>query len=132
MHKRIHRTSTHLDEMRYGHRLYLDKETALPLRRVVLNRQGKPISQLMFTTIDIKGIGDRENHTEFEPPPESVDYQGRWSFDGLPEAQEWGGALAFFYDPDGNVLTLVEYPKGALLNLRQGHIRKVHTRSSHL
>ena len=33
------------------------------------------------------------------------------SFDGLPEAQEWGGALAFFYDPDGNVLTLVEYPK---------------------
>lgn len=33
------------------------------------------------------------------------------SFDGFPEAQEWGGALAFFYDPDGNVLTLVEYPK---------------------
>jgi len=33
------------------------------------------------------------------------------TFDGLPEAQEWGGALAFFYDPDGNVLTLVEYPK---------------------
>ena len=32
-------------------------------------------------------------------------------FDGFPEAQEWGGALAFFYDPDGNVLTLVEYPK---------------------
>lgn len=33
------------------------------------------------------------------------------SFDGFPETQEWGGALAFFYDPDGNVLTLVEYPK---------------------
>lgn len=73
------------DEMRYGHRLYLDKETALPLRRVVLNRQGKPISQLMFTTIDIKDIRDREKDAEVEQPPESVDYQGRWSFDGLPE-----------------------------------------------
>ncbi|MEQ9491655.1 MAG: VOC family protein [Alphaproteobacteria bacterium] len=33
------------------------------------------------------------------------------TFDGFPETQEWGGALAFFFDPDGNVLTLVEYPK---------------------
>lgn len=33
------------------------------------------------------------------------------NFDGFPESQEWGGALAFFYDTDGNVLTLVEYPK---------------------
>ena len=31
-------------------------------------------------------------------------------FDGLPELQPWGGTLAYFEDPDGNVLTLVEYP----------------------
>lgn len=32
------------------------------------------------------------------------------SFDGRPELQPWGGALAHFFDPDGNVLTLVQYP----------------------
>jgi catechol 2,3-dioxygenase-like lactoylglutathione lyase family enzyme len=29
------------------------------------------------------------------------------SFLQPPEAQPWGGTLAFFYDPDGNILTLV-------------------------
>jgi catechol 2,3-dioxygenase-like lactoylglutathione lyase family enzyme len=27
-----------------------------------------------------------------------------------PERQAWGGVLAHFKDPDGNVLTLVQYP----------------------
>lgn len=31
-------------------------------------------------------------------------------FDGRPEIQPWGGAMAHFFDPDGNVLTLVQYP----------------------
>ena len=28
-------------------------------------------------------------------------------FDGPPQAQDWGGTLAHFFDPDGNTLTLV-------------------------
>lgn len=32
------------------------------------------------------------------------------AFDGPPERQDWGGVLAHFRDPDGNILTLVEYP----------------------
>jgi len=31
-------------------------------------------------------------------------------FQGRPEQPEWGGGLAHFSDPDGNILTLVEYP----------------------
>jgi len=31
-------------------------------------------------------------------------------FDGRPELQPWGGALANFFDPDGNILTLIQYP----------------------
>ena len=31
------------------------------------------------------------------------------TFDGPPAAQAWGGRLAHFHDPDGNVLTLVAY-----------------------
>lgn len=33
-------------------------------------------------------------------------------FDGGAKAQPWGGTLAHFFDPDGNVLTLVQYPEG--------------------
>ena len=32
------------------------------------------------------------------------------SFDGAPARQVWGGILAHVKDPDGNVLTLVQYP----------------------
>lgn len=32
-------------------------------------------------------------------------------FDGLPERQPWGGFIAQCEDPDGNTLTLIEYPK---------------------
>lgn len=32
-------------------------------------------------------------------------------FLGSAQAQVWGGTLAHFLDPDGNVLTLVEYPE---------------------
>lgn len=34
-------------------------------------------------------------------------------FVGDPAKQYWGGSLAHFSDPGGNVLTLVEYPKDA-------------------
>ena len=73
------------DEMRYGHRLYLDGETALPLRRVVLDRQGKPISQLMFTSISIRSMNGKEQLSVDDLPQGPIKYQGKWSFDGLPE-----------------------------------------------
>ena len=31
-------------------------------------------------------------------------------FDGAPEPQPWGGIMAHFQDPDGNIMTLVQYP----------------------
>ena len=33
-------------------------------------------------------------------------------FDGEAERQDWGGTIAHFFDPVGNVLTLVEYNGG--------------------
>jgi catechol 2,3-dioxygenase-like lactoylglutathione lyase family enzyme len=30
---------------------------------------------------------------------------------GPPERQSWGGVLSFLKDPDGNILTLVQYPE---------------------
>ncbi len=34
-------------------------------------------------------------------------------FIGEPEKQPWGGTLAHFKDPDGNIVTLVELPESA-------------------
>ncbi|NVK19225.1 MAG: VOC family protein [Methylocystaceae bacterium] len=31
-------------------------------------------------------------------------------FEGKPEMEEWGGALAHFRDPANNVFTLIQYP----------------------
>lgn len=41
------------DEYRYGYLLYLDLETALPLRSEVRDYQGRVVEQLLFTEIDI-------------------------------------------------------------------------------
>ncbi len=72
-----------MDAYRYGHRLYLDNETALPLRRVVVDRKGATISQLMFTTIDISEMDEQPQEIS-EAPAEPVEYDGEWSFEGLP------------------------------------------------
>ena len=81
------------DSYRYGHRIYLDEETALPLRRIVLDKDGKYVSQLMFTSIDING--NPEGRMEVDKPggeemqaAEVVDYTGPWFFDDLPPGFE--------------------------------------------
>ena len=33
------------------------------------------------------------------------------NFEGKPEMEEWGGALAHFRDPADNVFTIVQYPQ---------------------
>lgn len=47
------------DEFRYGYQLWLDEETALPLRSELINDAGEPIEKMMFTEIEIGvDIGD--------------------------------------------------------------------------
>ncbi len=72
------------DDFRYGHRLYLDKETALPLRREVLNKQGKPVSQQMFTSISISADATTDAPVVDDSGSEAK-YQGPWRFTDLPK-----------------------------------------------
>jgi sigma-E factor negative regulatory protein RseB len=46
------------DGWRYGHRLWLDKETALPLRLALLGEQGQPLEQMMFTQLRLGTMPD--------------------------------------------------------------------------
>ena len=73
-----------VDDFRYGHRLYLDKETALPLRREVLNKQGKPVSQQMFTSISISADATTDALAVDDSGSEAK-YQGPWRFTDLPK-----------------------------------------------
>src|SRR5690606_15680955 len=41
------------DEFRYGYTLYLDRETAMPLKSLLLNERGEIIEQIVFTQIQI-------------------------------------------------------------------------------
>ncbi len=73
-----------VDDYRYGHRIYLDKETALPLRREVLNKNGKPVSQQMFTAISIS-VDVEADVPAVDDAASEADYQGPWRFTDLPK-----------------------------------------------
>ena len=41
------------DEFRYGYRLWLDQETAMPLQSTLIDEQGEVVEQILFTDIEI-------------------------------------------------------------------------------
>jgi len=62
------------DAMRYGYRLWLDAETAMPLRSVVGEGagEGQPVEQIQFTRLDIKArIPDKD----IEPSVDATGFQ---------------------------------------------------------
>ena len=91
------------DNLRYGHRLFLDVNSALPLKSELLDKEGKPISQIMFTNLRIAPTISLEKNTDesvnlvtedqyswvnqqpsLRLPDEDRERIG-WSFPGLPK-----------------------------------------------
>jgi len=86
------------DQLRYGQRLFLDAEHALPLKSELLDSDGRAVSQLMFTQlrVDPQMNLDWEVESEaegahyawnYQPPAQSLDGDEDacdWRFDGLP------------------------------------------------
>ena len=74
------------DKLRFGRRLYLDRETKLPLRSVLLNHQNKPLAQTLFTELTLKKAPmvamqhPAPMTTLFEQPVAAQ----RWRFKALP------------------------------------------------
>lgn len=61
------------DGHRYGYRLWLDEDTAMPLRTVVADGLGRPIEQIHFSQIDLPR---RIDPSEVEPSIDATGY--RW------------------------------------------------------
>ncbi|WP_223296748.1 MucB/RseB C-terminal domain-containing protein [Thiorhodovibrio frisius] len=49
------------DDLRYGYRFSIDRETALPLRTALIDEQGHPIQQLMFTDVHLRSNKEGES-----------------------------------------------------------------------
>lgn len=60
------------DAYRYGYRLWLDEETAMPLRSEVLNGEGRAVEALHFTRLEVR---DRIAARDLEPAVDATGYQ---------------------------------------------------------
>ena len=60
------------DAYRYGYRLWLDKETAMPLRSVVGDGAGRQVEQILFTRLEMK---DKIPAKEIEPAVDATGFQ---------------------------------------------------------
>jgi sigma-E factor negative regulatory protein RseB len=88
------------DENRYGHRVSIDMESALPLRSDLLDNSGKTISQIMFTSM-VTGSNISSNALELVTHEELKEYNWKhqnpiqnndaskvdtkWTFEAIPE-----------------------------------------------
>jgi sigma-E factor negative regulatory protein RseB len=60
------------DGYRYGYRLWLDAETAMPLRSVVGDGAGRQVEQILFTRLEIR---DRIPARDIEPTVDATGFQ---------------------------------------------------------
>ncbi len=70
------------DAYRYGYRLYLDRDSALPLKTDLMDESGRPLEQIMFTSLRVGAEVDQL------PAISSIERQGRASTDdSTPESR---------------------------------------------
>ena len=101
------------DENRYGHRVSLDMESALPLRSDLLDNSGKPISQIMFTNIKI-GHMIVDNSLELVTQEELKEYQWKHQNPAQDMANSTNESKWVFGSvPDGFRLSVHESREGA-------------------
>lgn len=60
------------DSYRYGYRMWLDEQTAMPLRSEVVNGEGKAVEAIHFTRLE---VSDRISSRELEPAVDTSGFQ---------------------------------------------------------
>lgn len=71
------------DEFRYGYRLWLDRETALPVKTQLLDERGEIIEQVRFTSLS---VGDEIPPSAIAPTVDASDYS--WYYQPEGEAAD--------------------------------------------
>ncbi|ADC62656.1 MucB/RseB C-terminal domain-containing protein [Allochromatium vinosum] len=81
------------DDLRYGYRFHIDRETALPLKSDLIDRHQEPLEQLMFTSIKLNAPAAPGSET---PPDPVRSVRGapatrpssQWRFEPMPAGFE--------------------------------------------
>lgn len=60
------------DEFRYGYRLWLDAETAMPLKSQLFDRQGRVLEQVAFAELAVR---ERVNDQDLQPSVDTTGFQ---------------------------------------------------------
>jgi sigma-E factor negative regulatory protein RseB len=77
------------DDLRYGYRLWLDSETAMPLKSQLVDEAGNTVEQVLFTRIEISDsipevelepTINTEGFTLYRPPAVAAQSQAKMSF----------------------------------------------------
>ncbi|MFB1489268.1 MULTISPECIES: MucB/RseB C-terminal domain-containing protein [unclassified Thiocapsa] len=75
------------DDLRYGYRFFVDRETYLPLKSDLIDSNGSSLEQLMFTSITVDTtvptVPARAEAVGLRSAPAARD-EGRWRFDERP------------------------------------------------
>ncbi|GHC20735.1 sigma factor AlgU regulatory protein MucB [Aidingimonas halophila] len=105
-----------LDSMRYGHRLWLDKATGLPLKQMLVRHDGRVLETFQMTDLERPELYDgRIMLDDLRPPPET-DWEPAWLPDGYAvqpiilsdDSQEDGGGHRLFSDGLSTLSVFVE------------------------
>lgn len=128
------------DNLRYGYRLYLDRDSSLPLKSDLMDENGDPVEQSMFTSLKVADSTlERLEGAELLPPPESAaapaeNPDGSWAFSNLPKGFQLdlhehranprdGDPMEYFLLSDGLASLSVFVEEGSLGDGLQGGSR---------
>lgn len=103
------------DDLRFGYQLSLDEEFALPLRTAMLNRDGRKVSQILFTNLRVGDFADPIVSEESLPLREKAGDRSPWKSEvraQLMQAPAW---------------EFSDIPSGFMLNV---HRRRPHPASA--
>lgn len=104
------------DRLRYGHRLYLDTESALPLKADLLDEHGVPLTQTMFVSIEVRRASAPAHGAPVPSPgpvANSVDTTLPWRFTDLPAGFRLAASARRLLPGSGRELQYAVFSDGA-------------------
>lgn len=81
------------DDLRYGYRFHIDRETALPLKSDLIDRHQEPLEQLMFTSISLHPASPPQAAPQVQAAPSlrrapATTPSSQWRFEPMPAGFE--------------------------------------------
>jgi len=78
------------DDLRYGYRFHIDRETALPLKSDLIDHRHEPLEQLMFTSINVHLSSPPQSASPVQAAPSlrgapATTSSSQWRFEPIPD-----------------------------------------------